>query len=213
MQRKNTMTILKYAAVAAFSSFITHNCSNTISYYANTIKFCNLSSENGFVSKDQAFLTKMVHEKNSKGNIESYLQLDDIKYEICARENGLILGDAKHNWNNFNDEEKKDLITLELYNADQEKLEKFLGADAYISIFKKVSGKKRAEIINEIAKTMEKDELESVLSKMDGQMLWDSIPNEAKREILLKNLNISTKKTLDEIKGMMKGFWVEHYGY
>ena len=72
--------------------------------------------------------------------------------------------------------------------------------------------KKRVEIINDLAKAIGDDELAVILSSIDRKTLWNSIPNEAKKEMLLKNLNTSTKKTVDEIKDLVKGLWWDYHG-
>ena len=205
-------SLLKYASVAVLSSIITYNCSHAISYGISTIKFCNSASEKGFVPKDQAFSIRIANERSRNKNLETYLKLNDVKYEVFSRDNGLILGDARHNWSNFSDEEKKNVIASELYNSNKEKLGLLLNKDACLYILLNMPQKKRVEIINEFAKSIGNDELAAILGNLDHKALWDSIPNEIKKELLLKNLNTSTKKTVDEIKNLMKGFWWDYHG-
>ncbi|MBS3108831.1 hypothetical protein J4409_03080 [Candidatus Woesearchaeota archaeon] len=207
MTKRVLRTITKYASVALLSSVIAYKANDKIEYLVNTARFYNSVNEPGFLSKDQTFNLEIVNEKNNKNNLETYLKLNDIKYEVYSRDNGLILSDAFHNWGNFNDEEKKGLIYTELKNSSQEKLESMLNKDIFLDMIRKISPELRIQLVDSYLNTAEKDELRAILSNTDYEELWHSIPNEIKKEMLLKNLKSSTKKSMQELKGLLRNFW------
>ena len=213
MPMKHITHLLKYASVAVIASFITHGCNNHISYCTKTARCFNSASEPGFVSKDQAFSLKLLYEKSRSNNLETYLELNGVKYELFSRGNGLMLGDANYNWANFSDEEKKKAIAFELLNREPKALENLVDNSAYIHILKTLPKRRKAEIISEFASSLGKNELVFILGDIDYRALWESIPNEAKKEMLLENLNSSTKKTVEEIKSLLRGLWVDYYGH
>ena len=207
MIKKGVKALLKYGAVALLSASISYKTAGRIDYFANTIKFWNAANENGFLPKEQAFNLRISHERNSSSNLETYIESNGVKYEVFSRPDGIIAGDAYHNWENFTDEEKKKVLFVEVKNSSPEKLEEIFNKDSFSHVLSRMPQESRVDIIREYINSVPSSELKSIASGVDYEILWNSIPKEVKKEMLMKNLRASTRRSLDDIKNMAKDFF------
>lgn len=213
MAKKIIKALLGYGAAVLLSAGLTYSYNDNIGYYVNTAKFYNAAHEDGFVSKEQSFKLRIARGKNDNGNLETYIEQNGAKYEIFSRPDGIIAGDAYHNWNNLSEAEKKNVISSEIRNADSQKLDSLVDANDMLYLLDKMPEKTRNEIINGFVKTRSKEDLFAMLNSIDYKNLWDAIPKEKKKDMLLNNIKASTKRSLEDMKVVLRSFWGGNFDY
>ena len=213
MAKKSVIGLFGYGAAALLSAALTYACKDNINYYVNTARFCNAAHQAGFVSKEQSFNLSIVWEKNDDGYLETYIEQNGAKYEILSRADGIMVGDAYHNWNNFGAAEKKNVISSEIRNAGSQELDSFVSTRDILYLLDKIPNKTSNEIIDGFVKTRSKEDLFAMLNSIDYENLWDAIPKEKKKEILIDNIKNSTKRSFEDLKIMLRGFWGDNIGY
>ena len=210
MKKKIGGKILRYGAIGIMATFLGCKPVDKVGYYANTARFYNAESQAGFVSKEQSFNIGIERKKNDRGNLETYVRLNDVKYEALYRKEGLVLGDAAYNWSNFSDGEKKDVIMKEIYN-NKAKIGEMIDEKDCLYILENMPKETRENVMASAVGSMKEDEIMGILSRIDYGVLWDSIPREKKKELLIRNLKSSTRKSIEDIKMLLHGFMAGGY--
>ena len=121
-QTKKSNSILlglfKFSLITLLIGSLTYMNYGRIKSMINKFRYSGIEAEIGYVSKDIALNSKIIHEKNSYGNLETYLLTEKSKLPVLARENGLMVGYADYNWDNFTNQEKLDLMVNNWSNLD-----------------------------------------------------------------------------------------------
>ena len=102
---------VKWSATTLIVCWLTYSNYSSISRAINNSKFYFSESESGFVPKDHAFDLRFNHERNGKGNLETYLGSYNSRLPIYMRSEGIMIGNADYNFSNFTVEEKSRLCS------------------------------------------------------------------------------------------------------
>lgn len=97
---------IKWSVTGLFGAYLAYTNADKISSILNETKYSLTESEPGFVKKEQALGIKIVYERNSKGNLETYLKTYDEKLPIYQRQEGILVGNNEYLFKNFSDKEK-----------------------------------------------------------------------------------------------------------
>ncbi len=112
-------SFIKFSLFTLLITTLTYINYGKIKNVITRYRYSNVKSEFGYVSKDTALDLRIIHEKNSNGNLETYLLTEEDKLPILSKENGLIVGSVDYNWNNFTNQERLDLTVNNWDNLDE----------------------------------------------------------------------------------------------
>ena len=88
-------------------SYIIYSAYEKIDQFLKEAEFYFNDPEPGFVSKLESFHLDFIHEKNSKGNLETYLRNYTQRLPVLSRNNGITIVSPEYNFLNFTSEERE----------------------------------------------------------------------------------------------------------
>lgn len=87
---------MKWSLATACAAYLGYANAKKIDQVVLEVKYATVEAEKAFVAKDQALDLRLSYQRNSAGNLETYLVSFNQKLPIYLREQGLVLGDSAY---------------------------------------------------------------------------------------------------------------------
>lgn len=138
---------VKWCLTTICAAYLGYLYSGTIDNVKNSVKYSFNDAKSGFIAKEQALDLKIIYERNSAKNLETYLKVYNEKLAVYQRENGIIVGEPEYVFKNFTIQERTNLCSF-AFSEDKPEKNKNNNVDFYEGHNNSVSHKAKRFVYN-----------------------------------------------------------------